>query len=429
MAIICSSYNTSISTSNRLVCGYLVKIYNMQPLYNDIIDIMIDDTVYWTISNGGDARQYLNVIFTFRLISKNIINNTAVIDIVESSNPCTGIICPDTCVEVDLYSQRCRIDYDASNIPVGYTCVPDTLKNANDSLCLGAANAYVEFYVKPPSNKTVHEVYLLVTEALNDIVSTVTDVFSGITGITYIDSIVIEEPTQNRVTYRVSYHDDNISLSQKTKSLIAPIVIPVWLLVTLIGGILITSGLLVYGYFFGEAKALSRSEVTTLGLDITNNCAKNADIKYPNWKTNITEFNARVSALQICNISVGETLADSEYLNNPELKTNAENTNDEMQKQIDCLNTGTCTITEAVAGVEKVVETINNNYETIIEHYEQLDACFNIPFIGCLNTNELIIYGIVGIGGVLVVSNILTSSNKGYSSIIIEKESTSKKQV
>ncbi len=420
MTIICSSYSTTISSSNSLVCGYLIKISDIRPTYEDI-EVLIDN-IQW-VTFGNVAIQYNKVIFSFHLISKNIANNTAVIDMIESSNPCIGIVCPDTCVGVDLYAQQCMIDYDASNIPIGYTCVPDTLKNANDPLCSGTANAYIEFYIKPPSNKTIHDVYLLVTGMLSNIINVVTDTFSGITGVTYIDSIVIEEPTQNRVTYRVNYHDDNISLSQKTKSLLAPVVIPMWFLVTLIGGILITSGLLIYGYFFGEKKDFSRSDITKSGKDITNECAKNADIKYPNWKTNATEFNARVSALQICNISIGETLADPKYLDNPLLKTNAENTNAEMQKQIDCLNNGTCTINEAVAEVEKVVETVNNNYETIIEYYEQLDACFNIPFIGCMNTNELIVYGIVGIGGILVVSNILTSSSRGYNPIIIEKQS------
>lgn len=402
-----------------MICGYAIRVYDIKSSSSNI-DIQIDGGEIITVYTGYSAHQYGSMIFSLHLVSKDTSNGTAIIDMVVSDNPCNSVSCSDICVGNDLYSQRCRIEYDSKNVPTGNTsCIQNILKNINDPLCLGTANMYIEFYVRPPSNKTISEVYSIITGLSSSIASTVVNVFSGISGVTYINSVIIEEPSLDRVTYRVNYHDDNISTT--ATRLIAPIVIPLWLLVTLIGGLLITSGLLIYGYFFSEKTSFTRSQVAEMGKDITNRCVTNCENSYPNWKTNTTEYTASVTCVKNCNKSVGDTLADSKYLNNPQIKIDAEETNAEMQKWVDCLNAGTCNIDQAVAGFEQTVTKINNNYNYTIETYKKLDACFNIPFVGCFNTNELVIYGIIALSGVLVVSSVVSSSNKG-SSVIIERD-------
>ena len=134
MGLICSSYNQTITTSNTLVCGYLIKISDMEPSLESI-EILLDEIQWVGIGSGCNATQYNNVILSFHLVSKNINNNTAVIDLVESDNPCNSISCPDKCYGTDLYYERCTKTYDSDCIPTGYICEKDTLKKEDSPLC------------------------------------------------------------------------------------------------------------------------------------------------------------------------------------------------------------------------------------------------------------------------------------------------------
>lgn len=130
MAIICSSYSTTISGSNSLVCGYYIKVYNINPPISEL-EILVNDIEIVDVSSGYNAYLHSNVIFSLHMVSKDIANNTAVIDMIVSDNPCIGVSCPDICVGNDLYTQRCNISYDLQRIPIGYTCVQDTIKTPN----------------------------------------------------------------------------------------------------------------------------------------------------------------------------------------------------------------------------------------------------------------------------------------------------------
>ena len=182
MTIICSSYSTSISGSNSLVCGYAIKVYDIKPSL-DYISIQIDDVQFMSVYTGYSAIQYGTVIFSLHLVSKNTSNGTAVIDMVVSDNPCNGITCPDVCVGNYLYTQRCSIDYDSQNIPTGYTCVPDILKTPNTC---SLATHYIEYDFSHLSTEFNNWLINNITTVSNRIFSFISSVLPS--NISYINS-------------------------------------------------------------------------------------------------------------------------------------------------------------------------------------------------------------------------------------------------
>jgi len=423
MAIICSSYNTSISTSNKLVCGYLVKIYNMQPLYNDIIDIMVDDTVYWTISTGGDARQYLNVIFTFRLISKNITNNTAVIDMVESSNPCTGITCPDTCVGVDLYSQRCRIDYDVSNIPVGYTCVPDTLKNENSSLCTSYTHI-LEFRIRPWGWYTPDGAASELIKKLNDINGWCLNLVSDFTDWEYIGTDIVNDGSD--VLLRCKFK--NILVTSKSiKPLVSNLVASI---ILVIGTLLLTLGSigLITGWKFLEPEVEPDKSPTYVPppkeqLPGINNAINDADT---NCLTGLpvdptcANLNNYAICLDSVHIGVYGTLK-SVYPNFVEFQTTY---NEYLNKYVELVSSCNPDIPGSTPSdiQQKIIKTqqdyikeLEEDFEKLQDLYESSLCCIELPYIGCIISKELCdtaktaAYVVVGGAVIYLGYNIYTS--------------------
>lgn len=126
MGIICGTQVVAINTSsNTVACGHQIKIDDIRPGYSTI-DVLIDG--YLIVPQVGIAAIALDGnILTIRLLSKNESGGTASINFTVSTDPCVGIVCNNTCVGTDLYSQRCSVIYDGNSIPTGHECVHDQL--------------------------------------------------------------------------------------------------------------------------------------------------------------------------------------------------------------------------------------------------------------------------------------------------------------
>ncbi len=142
MTIICQLTDT-ISSVSKLMCNKLVRIYDIRPLY-DTIDVLIEGMIFPQV--GKNSAQVGSEIWTLQLISKNVSAGTAVLKLTISTNPCSGISCPDICVGNDLYYQNCSITYDADNIPIGHECIRGSLKQTNSATCI-ASTHFIEYDV------------------------------------------------------------------------------------------------------------------------------------------------------------------------------------------------------------------------------------------------------------------------------------------
>lgn len=137
MGIICQDTKT-ISYISQLICGKLVKIYDIKPIFPDIIDVTVDGRIHIGVGNTASILDD-GKILTLQLISKNVGAGTAIIKLTVSTNPCIGATCPDICgtpPDYNLYYQTCSPTYDAYNIPIGYRCRLGTLKEVNSPQCL-----------------------------------------------------------------------------------------------------------------------------------------------------------------------------------------------------------------------------------------------------------------------------------------------------
>ena len=135
MATICQSNSVTIGLSDVTICGILFKIYDIKPTSSNTIDV-ITGTEFFQVSTGSNGYTRNTEFWSFKLISKNISANTAVINFTNSDNPCYNITCSDTCIGNDLYTQYCSITKDSNNIPTGYTCKPYIIKTPNDPSCM-----------------------------------------------------------------------------------------------------------------------------------------------------------------------------------------------------------------------------------------------------------------------------------------------------
>jgi hypothetical protein len=140
MAIICQQIGT-ISGTNSLLCGKLIRIYDMRPMYGTI-DVQIEGQISPQVNEVGNSFTIGVERFTIALISKNVTADTAVVQLTISD----AIVPPPS------------IDY------------TDTL----------------EVYVKPWPWYTVQSASTKIISGITDISGKIANYFSGITDYTYL---------------------------------------------------------------------------------------------------------------------------------------------------------------------------------------------------------------------------------------------------
>jgi hypothetical protein len=161
MAIICQQTAT-ISGINSLVCGKLIKIYDMRPYYSTI-DVLIEGQISPQVNNVGNAFTIGSERFEIKLISKNVAAGTAVVTLTIS----------------DVYVP-----------PPPVTTVTH----------------YLDIYVNPYSWYTPSGAVDWIATKLGDINGAMLDLFhsAGITDYQYVGTSVLSEPNKpGTVTVRI----------------------------------------------------------------------------------------------------------------------------------------------------------------------------------------------------------------------------------
>ncbi len=138
MTIICGPQTAVVGYTSTLVCNKLIRIDNIQPIYPDRADLILEGQ-YASAYTSGSALRRGNEIWTLFLLSKNVPGGTVNIKLTISSDPCAGVSCPDKCIGNDLWAYRCDPKYE-NLVPVGYECVQDSVKQANSPACVAATH-------------------------------------------------------------------------------------------------------------------------------------------------------------------------------------------------------------------------------------------------------------------------------------------------
>lgn len=102
MAIICSQTAT-ISGINSVICGKLVKIYDILPIYSTI-DVLIEGQVSPQVGSVGNAFTIGSERYLIQLISKNVAAGTAVVQLTISD-----IIVPPPIVDVPTHMVQLKL--------------------------------------------------------------------------------------------------------------------------------------------------------------------------------------------------------------------------------------------------------------------------------------------------------------------------------
>lgn len=192
MPIICQSNDVIISGSNSVVCGYAIKISN---IHSDTegIEVTIDDVEFFDITEGYNSKiMSNNVILSHHLVSKNINNNTAVINITTSTNPCD----PNPCTD-----QICNIIYDVQRIPTGYECVHD----------VDTTTHFLDLIISPYSWYTPQGAADYLVTNLVGINGAIMNWLTPLTGWTFLHTEIITDGSN--VIIRVHLNDGSVALS------------------------------------------------------------------------------------------------------------------------------------------------------------------------------------------------------------------------
>lgn len=247
MAIKCGPEQVTISGSDSLVCGYLIRILDIRPTSSQI-EIMIGG---WSqmVYTSGVTMVMGSEVWTLFLISKDTLAGTAVIKFTVSDNPCAGVTCPDTCVGQDLWSQRCDINYDSVLVPTGYSCELNALKEAGSLQCKTTTHV-LDLTISPYSWYTPQGAADYLITRLADINATIINWLTPFTGWTLTYTEIINDGVN--VVIRIHLNDGStqapprmLSTSNIQTLAIQLGLIEIGLLVVAIGVIFIGIGLIV----------------------------------------------------------------------------------------------------------------------------------------------------------------------------------------
>lgn len=285
MGIICQETNT-ISYVSQLICGKLVKIYDIKPTYSDIIDVWIDGEIVPGVGKFG--KQLDSQYLTLQLISKNVPSGTAVLKLTVSTNPCSGVTCPDKCYGNDLYYQRCAVNTDADNIPTGtYECRKSSLKEVNSPRCVIPTHT-LDLIVKPWAWYSPDSAAIDILTKISDINGAIINFFAeyGIIDYQYLNTQVLTGSKAgyeaDKVIIRLNLKKTALGLDGLTGLAVQLTAAQILLIGVAIGLIIAFIGVIV-GYKFGLFRTgITNAELINAGKDYMNKQIDDCETKICN---------------------------------------------------------------------------------------------------------------------------------------------------
>jgi hypothetical protein len=206
MAIICQQVAT-ISGSNSVVCGSLIQIYSMNPMF-DTIDVLIDGRVSPGVSTAGNSFVVGSRNYQIILVSKNVSLGTAVVQLTISD-----VYVPPPPVEVPTH--------------------------------------YLDLIVNPYSWYTPGGVADHLVSKIMDINGALANVFSGITDYQYLSTDILSNTPSGKVTVRINLKQLSVV------GMAGPLLAAVIQVVIVLGAIILLLGF-ISGWTFTLAGAIAQ---------------------------------------------------------------------------------------------------------------------------------------------------------------------------
>lgn len=191
MTIICGPVTGTISGSNSILCGKLIRISDIRQYY-DTIDITIEGQNSPQV--GDNSFTFNNERYRLRLISKNVGAFTAVVELTISTVP-------------PPEKWRC-------SDPVTNTCIRDDTNGTynNEAECKAASSCqpssnithHLDLVVKPYSWYSPGGTADLIVTKLADVDGALANLFVDITDYQYINTEILSDVPTGKVTIRVN---------------------------------------------------------------------------------------------------------------------------------------------------------------------------------------------------------------------------------
>ena len=322
MTIICGPQTATIKTTDTIVCEKLIRITNMQSAYSDQVDISINGDMQKAYMSGSALRRGAE-IWTLYLLSKNIPGGTAEIKLTVSQDPCIDVPCPDICIDNDLWSQRCQINYDTNLLPIGTACIKGTLKQSGSPAC--QATHFLDLVITPWSWYTPGGAAVELINKTADINGALANLFAGITGWNYLGIDVLTQGEWVVVRTYLKELSVTVTDGSEVYAMIAPAALAILLeqiaaIVIIVGAIIVVIGVIVGIYLVTSSlqsvfgKDFTKSEV---GDNAVNTIAKaEADCKKNFMPEDPVGYaNCVKSAIVAITAGMGDLYNDSDITN------------------------------------------------------------------------------------------------------------------
>lgn len=307
MAIKCQQTAT-ISGINSLVCGKLVRIYDIRGNY-ETIDVLIEGQISPQVGIVGNAFTIGSERYLIQLVSKNVSAGTAVIQLTISD----VIVSP-----------------------------PPTIEPAY----------HLDFYVKPHSWYNVDSAASSIAVRLTDISGMIINEISkaGIIDWQYVKTEVIPEPGINRVTIRTYW---NSASAMGIEILVTPIMALALIVGTAIAIVILAIGIpYAYNLYKAEQTLVQHTstdaEVGALLNDVIKKEKDNCKANFP--EDYLGYANCVKSGIQ------SVTQAGGDFFDNPTIVSNGEAAASNIDSCIEQFNLGKITSTQLDACTNKAAD-------------------------------------------------------------------------
>lgn len=323
MMTICGPQIATIKFTDTIVCGKLIRITNIQSANSDLVDIMIEGEMQKAYMSGSALRRGAE-IWTLYLISKNVPGVTADIKLTVSQDPCIDVPCPDICIDNNLWSQRCQINYDTNLLPISTTCIKGTLKQSGSPAC--QATHFLDIVITPWSWYTPGGAVIEIIKKTTDINGALANLFAGITGWNYLGIDVLTQGEWVVVrTYLKELSVTETTGGSEVYAMIAPAALTILLeqiasIVIIVSAIIVVIGIIVGIYLVTSSlqsvfgKDFTKSEVGDNAVDTIAkaeaDCKKNFLPKDP-----VGYANCMKSGITAITAGLGDLYNDSDITN------------------------------------------------------------------------------------------------------------------
>jgi len=326
MAIICQNIGT-ISGSYSLLCGKLIRIYDIRRFYGTI-DVLIEGQVSPQVSSAGNSFTVGNERYTIALISKDVAAGTAVVQL---------------------------------TIADAYTPPPPVVESTHQ----------LEFYVKPHSWYNVggaaDDITLKLSAVTGAIINGMSD--AGITNWQYVSTEILADDQNNRIIIRVNLNELSGMgyMGYDVQSM--PIVFTPGIIIAIALGVVIIGIGIVVGWALIKAvqqilgETFTGKQVGEHDNAILDNMKKNCKANFPNNPVGYS--NCVKSGAQ----SVGSAAGD--FFNDPTISKAGDDAALKIDSCIEKYNTGQIS---AVQLVECSDTAVDDTKKTITDQTKDKDG-------------------------------------------------------